>query len=54
MVINDYEKAKSLFGKTEVEVFKKGEKYILFTSLEGKISGQLRVKRCLGRQQYKS
>lgn len=24
MVINDYEKAKSLFGKTEVPVFKKG------------------------------
>lgn len=25
MVINDYEKAKSLFGKTEVQVFKKCE-----------------------------
>lgn len=27
MVINDYEKAKSLFGHTEVPVFKKGKHF---------------------------
>lgn len=29
VVINDYEKAKSLFGNTEVPVFKKGKLIIL-------------------------
>lgn len=31
VVINDYEKAKSLFGNTEVPVFKKGKSYTFFS-----------------------
>lgn len=30
VVINDYEKAKSLFGNTEVPVFKKGKQNLFF------------------------
>lgn len=33
VVINDYEKAKSLFGKTEVQVFKKCKIYLLLLDL---------------------
>lgn len=33
MVINDYEKAKSLFGKTEVQVFKKCKIHVLLLDL---------------------
>lgn len=35
VVINDYEKAKSLFGNTEVAVFKKGVFYIFSALSEG-------------------
>lgn len=35
VVINDYEKAKSLFGKTEVQVFKKCKmRILLFNGFE--------------------
>lgn len=33
VVINDYEKAKSLFGKTEVQVFKKCKACVLLLDL---------------------
>lgn len=41
VVINDYEKAKSLFGKTEVQVFKKCKIHLLLLDLSFPLGGRL-------------